>query len=117
MLFLQKMAKKAIITQLEQMDQGDLTPRHYETFYQGLKEIRENIKQATSTQSMMESFYKTIREDLGMTGNIGGDGTTKSVEETSEESLDFNTMDPDTLNAKLDEIMKTQAANDKKSEE
>ena len=29
-------AKKAIIKQLQQMDQGDLSPRHFETFYNGI---------------------------------------------------------------------------------
>lgn len=105
MLFLQKMAKKAIIKQLEQMDQGELSPRHFETFYNGLREVRENIKQSTSTQSTMEAFYKTIREDLGLSGNIGN-AETKPKDEEDYDNFDLNSLDPQKLNDVLKELEK-----------
>lgn len=107
MTFLQNVAKKAIIKQLEQMDQGDLSPRHFETFYNGMKEMRENIKQATTTQATMESFYKAIRGDLGLTGNIGGAETQEEVtDETKDDNLDLNMADAKDLNSQIDEILK-----------
>ena len=105
MSFLQKVAKRAIIKQLQQMDQGDLSPRHFETFYNGMKEIRENIKQATSTQATMESFYKLIRDDLGMEGNIGGENTQSEIEDAKPDNLDLNMLDPKDMNNKLDQII------------
>jgi hypothetical protein len=110
MLFLQKMAKRALLMQLKQMDLGDTTPRHYETFYSGLKEVRENIKQSTSTQSLMEGFYRSIREDLGIE-------TKPSVSETSEgaENGTEAVTNQRDLNAKLEEMARAMAANrDKK---
>lgn len=107
MTFLQNVAKKAIIKQLQQMDQGDLSPRHFETFYNGMKEMRENIKQATTTQATMESFYKAIRGDLGLTGNIGGEQTQEDVsDETKDDNLDLNMTNAKDLNSQIDEILK-----------
>jgi hypothetical protein len=117
MMFLQKMAKKAIIKQLQQMDQGELSPRHFETFYNGLKEVRENIRQSTSTQSTMESFYKTIREDLGMTGNIGDSDTKKKSDGVNDGNLDLNSLDPQKLNEVLKDIQKKQQQKDNKNSE
>ena len=115
MVFLQTIAKKAIIKQLQQMDQGDLSPRHFETFYNGMKEIRENIKQATVTQSTMEDFYKTIRGDLGMTGHIGGQETQDEViDETQDENLDLNMADAKDLNSQIDEILRQRHEKEKK---
>lgn len=114
MSFLQVVAKKAIIKQLQQMDQGDLSPRHFETLYGGLKEIRENIKQATSTQSIMEDFYKTIRGDLGIEGNIGGESTQDDIEAENPTQMDLNMLDPKDMNNKLDVIIK-QMNEDKKN--
>ena len=114
MSFLQTVAKKAIIKQLQQMDQGDLSPRHFETFYNGMKEMRENIKQATSTQAVMEDFYKTIRGDLGMEGNIGGEDTQNEVDNEKSDTLDINMLDPKEMNNKLDEIIKQMNESKKK---
>ena len=113
MVFLQKVAKKAIIKQLQQMDQGDLSPRHFETFYNGMKEIRENIKQATNQNSIMEDFYKNIREDLGLTGNIGGQDTQDEVESEKDDNLDLNMTNAKDLNSQIDEILKQRQEKEK----
>lgn len=103
MLFLQKMAKRAVIKQLKQMDEGSMGARDFETFYGGLKEIRENIKQSTSTQNIMEGFYKSIREDLSHTklgeeSGIGNDNDTKNEK--------LNIQDPKNMNSRLDDLIK-----------
>lgn len=99
MLFLQKIAKRAIIKQMEQIDSGEGSPRHYETLYNGMKEIRENIKQSTVTTSTMEGFYKQIREDLGLEkriNDVDGEENTQTKSVTNQRDL----------NDKLDQILK-----------
>lgn len=66
MLFLKKMAKRALIVQLKQMDIGDTSHRNFETFYAGIKEMRDIVKQSTSTQNLQETFYKQLKDDLGL---------------------------------------------------
>jgi hypothetical protein len=80
MLFLKKMAMRALIIQLKQMDMGDTSHRNFETFYTGLKEIRDIVKQSTSTQNLQETFYKQLKEDLGITAQptVSMDGSNGS---------------------------------------
>lgn len=99
MSFLQKIAKRAIVKQMEQIEMGEATPRHYETLAIMMREIRENIKQSTVTVSTMEGFYKQIRTDLGLNVTINaveGEGETENK----------NIITTDNLNTKLDEILK-----------
>ncbi len=98
MTFLQNIAKMAIIKQMKQIEQGDVTPRHFETLYGGMKEIRENIKQATVTVNTMEGFYKELRDDLGLKEQIG------DISEESGENK--NVVDQKNLNMQLEEILK-----------
>lgn len=93
MLFLQRMAKKALITQLKQMDMGDLTPSHFNSFYGGLKEVRENIKQANSNQNTMEQFYKSLKTELNI------------QDKPSEDEESNNRVDMKDLNKKLEDMM------------
>lgn len=95
--FLQNITKKALIKQLKMIEQGDVTPRHFETLYGGMREMRENIKQSTTTVNVMEGFYRQLRDDLGMADNIGG-----NVSEETENNI----IDQKTLNNRLDEILK-----------
>jgi len=99
-LFLQKITKKAIVMQLKAMDLGDNSPRHFETFYNGIKELRENIKHASVTQNQMEGFYKQIRTDLG----IATDPIGKEIEQDSN-TPKHNIVDPKNLNAFADAHM------------
>jgi hypothetical protein len=98
MFFLQKIAKRAITKQMEQIDSGEGSPRHYETLYNGMKEIRENIKQSTMTTSTMEGFYKQLRDDLGIEETIGDNDETNKGNITNQQDL----------NDKLDDIIKNQ---------
>ena len=89
MSFLQNISKRAIIKQMEQIEMGDGTPRHYETLSIMMREIRENIKQSTMTVSTMERFYKDIRSDSGMNDQINisespVDETRKSIITTTD---------------------------------
>lgn len=105
MMFVQKMAKKALVMQAKQIDMGDATPRHYETFYAGLREVRENIKQLTTTQQQMEGFYKMLRTDLGMSETIE---TNVPIEE--EVSKKDEVFDPKKFDTKMAEMMKQMLA-------
>ena len=98
MTFLQNIAKMAIVKQMKQIEQGDVTPRHFETLYGGMKEIRENIKQATVTVNTMEGFYKELRDDLGLKEQIG------DISDDSGEKK--NIVDQKNLNMQLEEILK-----------
>ena len=98
--FLQNITKTAIVKQMKQIEQGDVTPRHFETLYGGMKEMRENIKQSTTTINTMEGFYKQLRDDLGLKENIGADL------EIEEGESNNNVFDQKSLNARLDEIIK-----------
>lgn len=106
MMFVQKMAKKALIMQAKQIDMGDATPRHYETFYAGLREVRENIKQLTTTQQQMEGFYKMLRGDLGMSEKIE---TNMVIEEETDNKKD-EVFDPKKFDTKMAEMMKQMLA-------
>jgi hypothetical protein len=97
MIFLRKMAHRALIMQLKQMDLGDTTPRHFETFYAGLREMREINKQSTATQSVVESFYKTLKDDLGI--------QEKPMSDSVENTEDSNITDQKVLNNKLNELL------------
>jgi hypothetical protein len=104
--FLQNITKVAIVKQMKQIEQGDVTPRHFETFYGGMREMRENIKQSTTTINTMEGFYKQLRNDLGMDDSIGSD-----IDGGDGSGENENIIDQKSLNARLDEIMKKKKGN------
>jgi hypothetical protein len=60
---LQVIYKRAIVKQIQQVERGDVSPRHYEQLALMGREMRETIKQSTLTTSTMESLYKSIRTD------------------------------------------------------
>ncbi len=107
MLFLKKMAMRALIIQLKQMDMGDTSHRNFETFYTGLKEIRDIVKQSTSTQNLQETFYKQLKDDLGIqgqpaitegtsgTGNSGNISDSKSLNDTIKRMMEKRKLDAD----------------------
>jgi hypothetical protein len=96
MAFLQKISKRVIIKQLEQIEMGEATPRHYETLAMMMRENRENIRQSTVTVSTMEDFYRKIRNDMGMENQILPEGTENKSEITTTNDL----------NSKLEEIIR-----------
>jgi hypothetical protein len=98
MIFLRKMAQRVLIMQMKEIDLGNTTPRHFETFYAGLREMREINKQSTATQSVVESFYKTLKDDLGIQDKPMSDITDELKE-------DSNITDQKALNTKLNELL------------
>lgn len=102
-IFLQKMSKKNYISQLKQIDNGDNSARMHEVVNQSANQIRENIKFTTTLKTDMESFYKTLRKDLGMTelSEVNED----KIAETSEDKPD-KIFDPRDLNNMIDNALK-----------
>jgi hypothetical protein len=64
-LFLQKMTRKNLLTQLRQVDNGDNSARMHEVINQTIREIRENSKFSSAQRTELEDYYKRFREDLG----------------------------------------------------
>ncbi len=106
MRFLQKIARRAVIKQMTHIQMGDATPRHYETLYMGMREMRENIKQSTTTMSTMEGFYKQMRADAGMEEKVG-----------TVEATEINITTTNDLNNKLEVIMQNIEMKKKKMDE
>ncbi len=104
MSFLQKIAKRAIVKQMEQIEMGEATPRHYETLAIMMREIRENIKQSTVTVSTMEGFYKQLRVDMGLNQQI-------SAGELSNEPQKTDIITANDVHSRLDEIIKNRSNN------
>ena len=63
-LFLQKMTRKNLLTQLRQVDNGDNSARMHEVINQTIREIRENSKFSSAQRTELEDYYKRFREDL-----------------------------------------------------
>lgn len=102
-LFLQKMSKKNYISQLKQIDNGDNSARMHEVVNQSANQIRENIKFATTQKTDMESFYKTLRKDLGMS-EISEVNEDKNV--STDDKADNKIFDPRDLNNMIDNALK-----------
>lgn len=110
MLFLKKMAMRALIIQLKQMDMGDTSHRNFETFYSGIKEIRDIVKQSTSTQNLQETFYKQLKEDLNITAQP------TVTEGTSGNSNPSNITDAKNLNDVIRRMMEKKKSDEKDNE-
>ncbi len=64
-VFLTKMARKTLLSQMRQIDNGDNSARMYEIANQTFAQIRENAKFLSNQKTELEKFYKTLRKDLG----------------------------------------------------
>ena len=64
-IFLTKMTKKNLVTQMRQVDNGDNAARMHEVFNQTVAQVRENGKFLSTQRTELEKFYKTLRKDLG----------------------------------------------------
>ena len=64
-IFLTKMTRKNLLSQMRQVDNGDNSARMHEVVNQTVGQIRENAKFLSTQKSALEQFYKTLRKDLG----------------------------------------------------
>lgn len=81
-IFLGKMTKKNLVTQMRQVDNGDNSARMHEVFNQTVAQVRENGKFLSTQRTELEKFYKTLRKDLGYDEVENPDVT--SIQESSE---------------------------------
>lgn len=98
--FLGKMAKKMLLQNLKQIDNGDNGARMYEVATKLMSEIREINKDSRSSRTEIEKYYKDLRADMGL-NDMGSDKV--DVSESEEETHIINTKD---LTAKIDEYLK-----------
>ena len=99
--FLRMMAKKLMLQNLKQIDNGDNGARMYEVATKLMGEIREINKDSRNSRTEIEKFYKDLRSDMGLNDM----SNSRSIEETDteEETHIVNTND---LNTKIDAILK-----------
>jgi hypothetical protein len=79
-LFLSKMARKNLLVQLKQVDNGDNSARMHEVINQTFGQIRENSKFSSTQKSELEKFYKNLRKDLGLDDEISTPNVQKAKE-------------------------------------
>lgn len=97
-IFLTKMTRKNLLTQMRQVDNGDNSARMHEVVNQTVGQIRENAKFLSGQKTELEKFYKTLRKDLGY--------SEIEVEQTKEEEKnDGNIVDSRSLNDMIKNAM------------
>jgi hypothetical protein len=64
-VFLTKMTRKNLLTQMRQVDNGDSSARMHEVVNQTIGQIRENAKFLSGQKTELEKFWKVLRKDLG----------------------------------------------------
>ena len=102
-IFLQKMTKKNMLTQLRQVDNGDNSARMHEVINQTIAQVRDNIKFAQTQRTDLEKFYKELRKDFGlndMSESMEQKNTSK--EEKSNETI----MDNRSMNDRIASILR-----------
>lgn len=97
-LFLQKMTRKNLLTQLRQVDNGDNSARMHEVINQTIREIRENSKFSSAQRTELEDYYKRFREDLGEVA--------VNFKTTKSDNTDGQIVDSKKLNDLISEAMK-----------
>jgi len=86
---------------MREIESGNSNTRVYEVQSMLQREMRDNIKLSLRSLADIEKFYKTIREDLGVTN-------APIESEVEEESSNINMKD---FNAQLEEMMKNNDIN------
>ena len=112
--FLQTVSERAIIKQMQQIEMGEGSPRYYEMLALIMKEMRENIKQSTMTVTTMESFYKTMKNDI-LSSQIASAEIQESIIENVNTKQDITTTND--INSYLEKMKKeVEEANKKNTE-
>jgi hypothetical protein len=108
-IFLTKMTRKNLLTQMRQVDNGDNSARMHEVVNQTVGQIRENAKFLSGQKTELEKFYKTLRKDLGY-NEI--EPESQPVNEAEEEKVAEGQI---TDNRKLNEMIKQAMMNREQS--
>lgn len=93
-IFLSKMSRKSLLSQLKIIDHGDSSSRAYEVVNQTIAQIRENSKFLSTQRTELEKYWKELRNDMGY-DEIGPSETT--VSENNDPVMD---------NRKLNDLIK-----------
>ena len=96
-IFLTKMTRKNLLSQMRQVDNGDNSARMHEVVNQTVGQIRENAKFLSGQKTELEKFYKTLRKDLGydeieQESQATSESDAKSTEGEITTSRDLNEM-------------------------
>lgn len=103
-VFLTKMTRKTLLSQMRQIDNGDNSARMYEIVNQTFAQIRENAKFLSNQKTQLEKFYKNLRKDMGYSEIENHD----IREESSQDSDDLVTD-----NRRLNDMIKNALQKDK----
>lgn len=97
--FLVTSSQRTLTSIMKEIDMGAGTPRMYEVLSMLQKEMRENIKMSSSNLTNIESFYKNMRQDLGLSS------TAQVAQQHKEEEGQI--MNFENLNKQVDEWIRT----------
>jgi hypothetical protein len=105
-LFLQRMTRKNLLTQMRQVDNGDVSARMHEVINQSFAQMRDNIKFSQTQKTELEKFYKEMRRDLGL-NEISESMEQKNIEQQTEEiKEEGKIVDTRSLNNMIDNYLK-----------
>ena len=96
-LFLTKMTRKTLISQLRSIDNGNNGARDYEVVNQTMQQMRENQKYVDEKKTKLENFYKEFKKDLGLT-KVADDVIEDKKDESESKGTSGVIMDSRTLN-------------------
>jgi hypothetical protein len=105
-IFLQKMTRKNLLTQMRQVDNGDTSARMHEVINQSFSQMRDNIKFSQTQKTELEKFYKEMRRDLGL-NEISESMEQKNIEQQTEDTKEEGKIvDSRSLNNMIDSYLK-----------
>lgn len=113
--FLVGASQRTLINIMREIDMGAATPRMFEVLSMLQKEMRENIKLSSSNLSNIESFYKNMREDLGLQQQPQNVPVVQEVQAATQP--DGHILNHADLNKQVDEWLKTRDAIKKEEKE
>lgn len=97
--FLVTSSQRTLTSIMKEIDMGAGSPRMYEVLSMLQKEMRENIKMSSSNLTNIETFYKNMRQDLGLSSTA-----TAVQQQTKDEGQIMNF---ENLNKQVDEWIRT----------
>lgn len=106
-IFLSNMTRKAYLTQMRQVDNGENSARMHEVLNQTVTQIRDNVKFTSTQRTELEKFYKGLRKDLGLQQEIETPEVTKAQKEAVTKSVEATEANTGLItdNRKLNDII------------